>query len=249
MRRPIIVALLGVMTAIVIGVVGIVFVPRWLAPATVDVPRGDAGSGGEATGKIRASLYYVAEDGLHLTAVDADVPYGASPAEQARALVEAQLQPAPPPLAQSIAEGTRVRQIFIAEDGTAFVDLSKEAVTNHRGGSLDELFAVYAIVNAVTVNLPAIKSVQILIDGQEVDTLAGHVDLRHPLARNMRWVGTGTQENRTAGPQESGTTGPQDLRNTGPQGGPQRAAATPPGAASPPATPPATVPPATPPRR
>ena len=116
------------------------------------------------------------------------MPYGASPAEQARALVEAQLQPAPAPLAQSIAEGTRVRQIFVAEDGTAFVDLSKEAVTNHRGGSLDELFAVYAIVNAVTVNLPAIKSVQILIDGQEVDTLAGHVDLRHPLARNLRWV-------------------------------------------------------------
>ena len=189
MRRPVVVALLGAITAVLIGVVSLVYVPRWFAPATVDVPRGDGAAAGEATGKIRASLFYVAEDGLHLTAVDADVPFGASPAEQARALVEAQLQPAPPPLAQSIAEGTRVRQIFIAEDGTAFVDLSKEAVTNHRGGSLDELFAVYAIVNAVTVNLPAIKSVQILIDGQEVDTLAGHVDLRHPLARNMRWVG------------------------------------------------------------
>ena len=189
MRRPIVVALLGVVTAVLIGVVSLVYVPRWFAPATVEVPRGDGTGRGEATGKIRASLFYVAEDGLHLTAVDADVPYGPSPAEQARALVEAQLQPAPAPLAQSIAEGTRVRQIFIAEDGTAFVDLSKEAVTNHRGGSLDELFAVYAIVNAVTVNLPAIKSVQILIDGQEVDTLAGHVDLRHPLTRNLRWVG------------------------------------------------------------
>ena len=79
--------------------------------------------------------------------------------------------------------------IFVADNGTAFVDLSKEAVTNHRGGSLDELFAVYAIVNAVTVNLPAVKGVQILVDGQEVDTLAGHVDLRHPLSRNMEWVG------------------------------------------------------------
>ena len=188
MRRPVVVALLGVMTAVLIGIVGVVLVPRWFAPATVEVPRADAAASGEATGKIRASLFYVAEDGLHLTAVDADVPFGATPAEQARALVEAQLQPAPAPLAQSIAEGTRVRQIFIAEDGTAFVDLSKEAVTNHRGGSLDELFAVYTIVNAITVNLPAIKSVQILIDGQEVDTLAGHVDLRHPLTRNLRWV-------------------------------------------------------------
>jgi hypothetical protein len=224
MRRPIIVALAGVITAVLIGVVSLVFVPRWFAPATVEVPRPDGASGSEATGKIRASLFYVAEDGLHLTAVDADVPFGASPAEQARALVEAQLQPAPAPLAQSVAEGTRVRQIFIAEDGTAFVDLSKEAVTNHRGGSLDELFAVYAIVNAVTVNLPAVKSVQILIDGQEVDTLAGHVDLRHPLTRNLRWVGTGSQEDSNAGRQEEE-------------------------AATPSATPPRTVPPATPPRQ
>nr|MBA2354951.1 GerMN domain-containing protein [Acidobacteriota bacterium] len=92
--------------------------------------------------------------------------------------------------AQAIAEGTKVRQMFVTEDGTAFVDLSKQAVANHRGGSLDELFAVYAIVNAVTVNLPAIKAVQIMVDGQEVDTLAGHVDLRHPLPRNLSWVGT-----------------------------------------------------------
>ena len=155
----------------------------------MEVPKGDEAGAAEATGRIRASLYYVAESGLHLTAVDADVPYAAAPAEQARALVEAQLGAAPAPLAQPIAEGTKVRQIFVAEDGTAFVDLSREAVANHRGGSLDELFAVYAIVNAVTVNLPAVKGVQILIEGQEVDTLAGHVDLRHTLARNLRWVG------------------------------------------------------------
>lgn len=227
MRQPIIVALLGVMTAVLIGIAGLVVVPRWLTPATVEVPRADSSTETTATGRIRASLFYVAEDGLHLTAVDADVPYGASPADQARALVEAQLQPAPPPLAQSIAEGTKVRQIFVTEDGTAFVDLSKEAVTNHRGGSLDELFAVYAIVNAVTVNLPAIKGVQILIEGQEVDTLAGHVDLRHPLSKNVRWTGTptGAQDDRSTGAQEQ-DTGAQG-QDTGPQEG-KAAAPTPP---------------------
>ena len=30
---------------------------------------------------------------------------------------------------------------------------------------------------------------QILIDGKEVDTLAGHVDLRHPLQKNLKWSG------------------------------------------------------------
>jgi hypothetical protein len=203
MRQPIVVALLGVMTAVLVGIAAFAVVPRWLAPATVDVPKEDVADTTEATGRIRASLFYVAEDGLHLTPVDADVPYGASPSEQVRALVEAQLQPAPPPLAQAVAEGTKVRQIFVTEDGTAFVDLSKEAVSNHRGGSLDELFAVYAIVNAITVNLPAIKGVQILIDGQEVETLAGHVDLRHPLSRNLRWAAASTSEAQA--PASSGT--------------------------------------------
>jgi hypothetical protein len=210
MRRPIIVAVLGVMTAVLFAIAGLVVVPRWLAPATVEVPRADEATGAEATGRIRASLFYVAEDGLHLTAVDADVPYGASPSDQARALVEAQMLPAPAPLAQAIAEGTKVRQIFVTEDGTAFVDLSKEAVANHRGGSLDELFAVYAIVNAVTVNLPAVKGVQILIEGQEVDTLAGHVDLRHPLSKNLRWTQTGEQDRSSAPRQENDGSEAQD---------------------------------------
>ena len=43
---------------------------------------------------------------------------------------------------------------------------------------------VYTIVNAVVTNLPSIREVQLLIGGQEVDTLAGHVDLRRPLRKN-----------------------------------------------------------------
>ena len=68
------------------------------------------------------------------------------------------------------------------------MDLTGEVTSKHTGGSLDELFTVYALVNALTVNLPAISRVQILIDGKEADTLAGHVDLRHPLAKSLKWI-------------------------------------------------------------
>ena len=62
--------------------------------------------------------------------------------------------------------GTSLRACSSPSGGDAFVDLSKEAAAAHTGGSLDELFSVYAIVNALTVNLPAIARVQILVDGQ-----------------------------------------------------------------------------------
>jgi hypothetical protein len=80
--------------------------------------------------------------------------------------------------------------LFLSDKGHAYVDLSADARSRHTGGALDELFTIYAIVNALTVNLPAITRVQILIDGREVDTLAGHVDLRHPLQKNLKWVKT-----------------------------------------------------------
>ena len=47
-----------------------------------------------------------------------------------------------------------------------------------------ELLTVYAIVNAVTANLPGVQRVQILVDGREVDTIAGHIDVRRPLERD-----------------------------------------------------------------
>jgi len=44
--------------------------------------------------------------------------------------------------------------------------------------------------NAVTVNLPTVGRVQLLLDGREADTLAGHVDLRQPLRKNEGLIRT-----------------------------------------------------------
>ena len=142
---------------------------------------------GSAVRKITATLFYVSADGMNLTPMQREVPFAAATAEQARAIVEAQLAAAPP-LVSAIPAETRLRDVFITERGDAFVDISGEISSRHSGGTLDEIFTVYTIVNALTVNLPAIKRVQILVDGKEVDTLAGHVDLRHPLAKSLDWV-------------------------------------------------------------
>ena len=91
-------------------------------------------------------------------------------------------------MASAIPEGVTLKTVLLSEKGDAFVDFSPELSTKHTGGSLDELLTVYAIVDTLTVNLPAIARVQILIDGKEADTLAGHIDLRRPLAKNLSWT-------------------------------------------------------------
>jgi Sporulation and spore germination len=138
--------------------------------------------------KIKARLFYVGEDGTRLASVERDVAFGESADEQAREIVAAQIAPVVEPLVSAIPPGTTLRAVFITKSGDAYVDLSREARTAHPGGTVDELLTVYTIVNALTVNLPAVTAVQVLVDGKEVDTLSGHVDLRRPLAKNLTWV-------------------------------------------------------------
>jgi hypothetical protein len=187
MRRRILVAAAMLVIAAVTAWLLLVALPRRYA---ADAPAGveNAGPAPEPARKITATLYYISEDGMSLVGVQREVPYGEGVGEQARHILEAQIGAPPPPLATSIPEGTSLRALYVTDRGDAFVDLTVHARTNHRGGALEELFTVYSIVDALTVNLPAITRVQILLEGKEVDTLAGHVDLRHPLQKSLQWI-------------------------------------------------------------
>ena len=98
------------------------------------------------------------------------------------------LRQSPSRLLSAVPPGTTLRALFITERGEAYVDLSREVSAAHPGGTLSELLTVYTIVDALTANLPAVQSVQILVEGKEVPTLAGHVDLRQPLAKDLGLV-------------------------------------------------------------
>ncbi len=154
-------------------------------------------------------LFYVAQDGLGLVTREHKITQTESQDAPARArlVAEAQLGEAPAPLASPFPEGTRVQAIYLTPTGDAFVDLSLEVSRGHQGGSLDELLTVYALVNALTTNVPEILAVQILVDGREVDTLAGHVDLRRPLPRDMKWVTDSSDTSESETETETAETG------------------------------------------
>ena len=159
----------------------------------------DAGVVDARTGT--AILFFVAEDGMALVEHEQQVEIEAADDSLTRAhvILEHQLGAAPSPLDSPFPEGTALRAVYLTPGGDAFVDLNREVTREHGGGSLDELFTVYALVNSLTTNMPEVSAVQILIEGQEVDTLAGHIDLRRPLQRNMKWV-SGTGRDSESGP-------------------------------------------------
>jgi sporulation and spore germination protein len=181
-------ALYAGLAAVLVGglVLLLVMGPRWLATvpeetAAVSTPAAEAR-------KIRARLFYVDEQGTALTGVEREVLYGEGTLEQAKRIVEAQLAAAPEAFVSAIPQDTKLRRVFFTKTGDMYVDLSNELRHNHPGGTTSEILTVYAIVSALTSNLPAVTGVQILIDGKEVDTLAGHLDLRRPIEQDLKWI-------------------------------------------------------------
>lgn len=83
-----------------------------------------------------------------------------------------------------IPDGVRVNGAKLEEDGTLYVDFSKELKERHPGGSWAEMLTIYSIVDTIIKNFPDIKRVKILIDGKEIETLAGHINTRLPLTEN-----------------------------------------------------------------
>jgi hypothetical protein len=164
-------------------------------PAPVEQASTTAPAETKETARITATLFFGSPDGQTLVPTRRDVPLASSVVEQGRQILTAQLTAQPPASsANVIPSGTTLRAFYVTERGDAFVDLSPDVVRGHPGGSLNELLTVYAIVNAVTANLPAARRVQILVDGKEADTIAGHVDLRRPLTRNDSLVTKGDEK-------------------------------------------------------
>jgi len=73
---------------------------------------------------------------------------------------------------------------YILADGTAIADFSEALATSIPSGIQSEQLAVDSMTHTLEANVPQVKRLKILIHGQEVETLAGHVDLTETFAVN-----------------------------------------------------------------
>ncbi|MGE5509396.1 MAG: GerMN domain-containing protein [Chitinophagales bacterium] len=70
--------------------------------------------------------------------------------------------------------------------GIAYADLGG-GITRLNTGSEGEALLVEAVVNTLT-QFPGVSRVQFLVDGAQVESLAGHVDVSAPLSRSQAMV-------------------------------------------------------------
>ena len=97
-------------------------------------------------------------------------------------VVTALIQETPPNFRNTIPRGTELNEVYIDSQQTAYLDFSNHLTDGHIGGTTAEFLTVTAILMTVFDAFPdEIKQVQILIDGKEIETIAGHLDLSQPL--------------------------------------------------------------------
>lgn len=83
--------------------------------------------------------------------------------------------------------GSEVIDLNIKPDGSCVVDLNLAATKISGDDPRAEALAVYAIVNTLT-EFPTVQNVQILVEGQNRKTFAGHIPVDTPLLRNLSFV-------------------------------------------------------------
>ena len=133
---------------------------------------------------VEVNLYFSDSQAMYLVPEKRKIPQTPSLARQV--VVELIKGPENSDLYPTIPEGTQINEVYIADD-IVYIDLSEEIFKNHPGGSSGELMTVYSVVNTLT-EIPPIRGVQILVEGNETKSLAGHIDISMPLLRDENWI-------------------------------------------------------------
>jgi hypothetical protein len=114
---------------------------------------------------------------------------------------------------------------YMLQDGTAIADFSEALATATPSGIESEQMAVDSITRTLEANVPQVRWLKILIHGQEVDTLAGHLDLTRTFLVNAKAAPMTTASATAEQPAKPTAAAPGGKAATG-AAAPQKPAAT-----------------------
>jgi len=128
--------------------------------------------------RVKARLFWLSgTDNSMLAPAVVELPLSSDPVLRSKQVlntllagpVDAELRTLPPDAV--------LLAFYILPDGTAIADFSEAVATSTPSGIASEQLAVDSMARTLEANVPQVKRLKILIHGQEVETLAGHVDL------------------------------------------------------------------------
>jgi spore germination protein GerM len=128
--------------------------------------------------KVKAKLFWGsgADDGT-LSAVSVELPLSNDPVLRAKQVLNTLLAGPVDTELRTLPPDASLLAFYLLPDGTAIADFSEALATSIPSGIQSEQMAVDSIARTLEANVPKVRQVKILIHGQEMETLAGHLDL------------------------------------------------------------------------
>jgi hypothetical protein len=137
---------------------------------------------------VDLSLFYMDRSDWRLVPTSVRIPRPATRTELYREFLRLLLQPRQEQWAP-VPEGTQIRALYYVEaDRILVLDFNQALVTGFPGGSRSELEFIQFIVNNICFNFREIRSVRLMVAGNEVKTLSGHIDLSRPFQPNFAYL-------------------------------------------------------------
>jgi hypothetical protein len=128
--------------------------------------------------RVNAKLFWAsnAHDGS-LTPVIVELPLSNEPALRAKQVLNTLLAGPADPELRTLPPDAVLLAFYLLPDGTGIADFSEAMASSIPSGIESEQQAVDSMTRTLAANVPQITRLRILIHGQEVETLAGHLDL------------------------------------------------------------------------
>ena len=123
-----------------------------------------------------ARIYWAAGQD-RVTSTTVELALSADPVERGKQVLQALIANTPSPEQRTIPADAELLAFYILPDGTAIADFSDALSSETPSGIESEQLVVDSISRTLENNVATVRRLKILIHGQEVETLAGHLDL------------------------------------------------------------------------
>ena len=140
--------------------------------------------------KVRVKMFWGSKAGDSFTPVTVELPLSADPVLRAKQVLNTLLAGPIDPEARTLPADAALLAFYLLPDGTGVADFSESMSTSIPSGIQSEQMAVDSITRTLEANVPQVQRLRILIHGQEMDTLAGHLDLTQTFLVNTSGLGT-----------------------------------------------------------
>ncbi len=128
--------------------------------------------------KVKAKIFWASTVAAGaLEPVEIELPLSADAVQRSKQLINALIADAPSPEQRTLPADATLLEFYLLADGIAVADFSDTLSTETPSGILSEQMTVDSIARTLAANVEAVRRLKILIHGQEVETLAGHLDL------------------------------------------------------------------------